>query len=54
MIDLHSSEQVEVHISADGKKLWINTEEGCQLRIYCIGKLELVDERENTNEAGEG
>lgn len=54
MIDLFSSEVVEVQINHDGTKIWVNTEHGCQLRIYRIGKLEVVDERPKVEATNEG
>ena len=45
MIDLHNIECVQVSISEDGKVLWLNTDEGCILRISNIKILEVVDDR---------
>jgi len=41
MIDLKGAKVVEVLISEDGTTLWINTENGCQLRIQDINKIKV-------------
>lgn len=40
-----SDTYVEVCIRCDGKVLWINTEEGCVLRISKIRGLHVIDHR---------
>lgn len=45
MIDIFKTETLEIHISYDGKCVWINTEDGCLLRAYRIENLSLVDDR---------
>lgn len=45
MIDISSVDTLELTISADGKKLWINTSDGCKFRAYNIAKLIIKDER---------
>jgi len=37
---------VEVIIRKDGKVVWINTEEGCVLRISNVSDIEIIDDRE--------
>ena len=44
-VDLNAANTVEIRISADGKRLWIDTDRGNVLRIYGIGKLILTDQR---------
>lgn len=41
---------VEVLVSSDGKTIWVNSEEGCVLRIQNIKKFYLVDERKDKGE----
>jgi hypothetical protein len=36
---------VEVHISWDGERIWVNTAEGCVLRISGIEHLIVHDDR---------
>jgi len=45
MVDIRDVESAQVTIRKDGKVLWVNTDEGCILRIHNIGVLEIVDER---------
>jgi hypothetical protein len=42
---LSDPEHCEVTIRRDGTTLWVNTEEGCILRVQGIKNLTLVDER---------
>ena len=44
-VDLNKAEVIEVKISRDGKRLWVDSQAGNLLRIYNIGKLILRDER---------
>ena len=44
-VDLTLADTVEIRISADGKKLWIDTEHGNVCRIYNIKTLVLTDQR---------
>ena len=49
MLDLRASEYVQVQISADGQTLWVNTSQGCKLRIQkIVGPIEVRDDRKNT------
>ena len=48
MIDLRDVESVQVVISKDGKVVWVNTDEGCVLRIHNFKILEIADDRERT------
>ncbi len=43
--DLTGAEYIEVHISEDGKTLWVNNEYTCILRVCKIKKLFLRDDR---------
>ena len=43
--DVSGAEYIEVHISADGKTLWVNNEYFCILRVCRIKKLYLRDDR---------
>lgn len=45
MIDITGARYVTVEIRDDGKVLWVNTEEGCQLRICQIEKIQVCDKR---------
>ena len=46
MEDIDEVEGVEIHISHDGKKLWVNDEVKCILRINNIkGPIVLNDDR---------
>lgn len=46
MLDLRAAEYVEVRISKDGQTLWVNTSQGCKLRIQkIVGTIEIVDDR---------
>lgn len=48
MLDITGAAIVEIRIRQDGKVIWINTEDGCQLRICQItGPVEVQDERAN-------
>ena len=49
MLDITGAKTVEVLIRSDGKVLWINTEEGCVLRICRIENLYVSDERKIGN-----
>lgn len=49
-VDLPRATTVEVKISHDGRRLWIDTNKGNVLRIYNIDKLILHDERKNGHE----
>lgn len=44
-LDITGAEGVQVQIKADGKVLWINTENGCVLRVCQIKNIEINDER---------
>ena len=44
MLDLNI-ENVEVEIKSDGSVIWINTGEGCVLRISSIKFLRIIDNR---------
>ncbi len=44
-LDITGSELVEIRIKHDGKVIWINTEEGCVLRICRIEELIILDDR---------
>ena len=44
-LDVTGAEFVEIHIKADGKVIWINTETHCVLRICQIENLKVIDER---------
>jgi hypothetical protein len=52
MPDITAPKFVEIQIKDDGKVVWINTENGCQLRACQIKVLELNDHRTN-KQAGE-
>ena len=43
--DITGAEYIEVHISADGKTLWVNNEFTCLFRVCRIKKLFLRDDR---------
>jgi hypothetical protein len=45
MIDIINAKCVNVEIRDDGKVLWINTENGCQLRICQIERIQVCDKR---------
>lgn len=45
MEDITGAEIVQIQIRNDGKVIWVNTENGCVLRICQIKKLEIVDLR---------
>ena len=51
MTDLNAAETVEIRISNDGRKLWIDTENGNVCRIYNIKQLIVTDAR-NPHEMG--
>lgn len=42
MIDLRDVQYVQIQISADKKTVWINTENGCQLRIQNVKEVEII------------
>lgn len=44
MIDISHVDELEITISSDGKKLWINTIDGCKFRAYNIQRLIIKDE----------
>lgn len=44
-LDVTGSEHIEVHISEDGKVLWVNNEFTCLLRVCRIKNLILQDDR---------
>jgi len=46
MWDITGAELVEIVIRDDGKVIWVNTEEGCILRICQIENVRLYDKRE--------
>jgi len=45
MLDIAAPRTLEILISKDGTKLWVNTEEGCVLRACKITVLYLHDGR---------
>jgi hypothetical protein len=45
-LDITGADGVQVQIKDDGKVLWVNTENGCVLRICQIKYIEVNDERE--------
>ena len=45
VLDISGAEHIEVHISEDGKTLWVNNEYRCLLRVCKIEKLYLRDDR---------
>jgi len=45
MIDVTGAEAVEVRISMDGSTMWVNTEQGCVLRICRAKIIQVEDER---------
>lgn len=50
MLDITGTDIVEISIREDGKVVWVNTEDGCQLRICRIkGKIEIDDRRPNAS-----
>lgn len=44
-LDISRAEHIEVHISIDGKRLWVNDEVTCLLRVCRIKNLYLQDDR---------
>ena len=44
-VDLRDVEFLNIHISADGKTVWVNAGHTCVLRVQQIEHLELNDER---------
>lgn len=48
MIDLKDVDFVEIMMSHDGTKIWVNTELGCKLRIYGIKEINILDERKGS------
>ncbi len=44
-LDISGIDHIEVHISADGKTLWVNDEITCLLRVCRIKSLHLIDDR---------
>ena len=51
MLEVTGVQAVEVMVRSDGKVLWVNTQEGCILRICQMEKLTIVDQRrEGPNE----
>jgi hypothetical protein len=46
MIDITGPFTVQIQIRGDGKVVWVNTENGCVLRLCNIQLLEIIDERE--------
>ena len=47
MIDIVDPIEIEIHISDDGTKLWINDELKCLFRAYGIKRLILNDDRKS-------
>ena len=45
MNDITGAEEVELQIRDDGQVIWVNTENGCVLRICQIKHLSIVDGR---------
>lgn len=45
MKDITGARYVTVEIREDGKTLWVNTEDGCELRISDIEKIKICDKR---------
>ena len=45
MLDITCEDFVQVRVSNDGKVLWVNTPEGCVLRISKIACLDIEDNR---------
>jgi len=45
MVDVRNVRALEVHINADGKRLWVNSEDGCLFRAQNIEKLAVNDDR---------
>jgi hypothetical protein len=45
MLDITGSDCVQIEIRNDGKVVWINTEDGCIMRICRIKHLDVVDNR---------
>ena len=43
MEDITGAEVVQISIRKDKKVIWVNTENGCVLRICQIKKLEITD-----------
>lgn len=44
-LDVSGADYIEVHISSDGKTLWVNNEYSCLLRVCRIKKFHLIDDR---------
>lgn len=53
MIDLFEAENLEIIIDWTGEKVWINTDDGCQLRAYKIKHLTVDDQRRHLGESHE-
>jgi hypothetical protein len=54
VLDISGAHAVEITVRRDGKVLWVNTEDGCVLRIYKIkGDVVIKDERNQIPEPGE-
>lgn len=49
-VDLPHAETVEIKISADGQRVWIDTEVGNICRIYGIKELVVTDLRKRKDE----
>jgi hypothetical protein len=45
MLDITAPKAVEISIGRGGRVIWVNTEDGCVLRITQIPELTVVDER---------
>jgi len=45
MTDITAPEVIEICISSDSKRVWINGVDGCIFRAYRIKKLILTDDR---------
>ncbi len=45
LFDVTDVDHLQIEIRADGAVIWLNTKEGCLVRVCQIGQLELVDNR---------
>jgi hypothetical protein len=46
MLDVTGVKHLQIEIRADGRVVWINTEEGCIFRACQVEQVELVDNRD--------
>lgn len=48
VIDLNGCQAIQIQVSEDGTKVWVNVDGICRLRAYACQRVEVEDNRETS------